>query len=409
MRGPVKKFRATVATVLALAAVQSPARADTGLVGHWHLDEGGGSVAADSSGNGNNGEVLGGIGWVAGRFGSALRFDPSGGRVQIPDNATLEPISAVSAAAWVNSPHDPGDFRYVVAKGAAGCIAGSYGVYTGPNGGLDFYVSNNHGTAYARSPLAGTQVWDGRWHMVVGTYDGRFIRLYVDGTEVGSGTSHTGPLEYSLRDSNDLFIGDYAGCVQHVFDGTIDEVSVWRRAISADEVKSMYRAASQAPIGPGGQTTPGTPQPAPSGPTGSNGPKSGSPAIVHLAVSPSRFALSRSHGQRPRHRVLGTTISYTDTQAAVSTLSMSLRHHGIFNGRRCTQPPRRKPRRHTRRCVFYVQVESLRHVDRAGQNSLRFLGLPRRLLPPGSYQLAVTPRVRGQVGRTVTVRFTVIA
>ena len=59
------------------------------------------------------------------------------------------------------------------------CAAASYGLYTGPNGGLEFYVSSSRGTVYVRSPDAGAGVWDGGWHMVVGTYDGNTVRLFV--------------------------------------------------------------------------------------------------------------------------------------------------------------------------------------------------------------------------------------
>jgi hypothetical protein len=80
-------------------------------VGEWKLDEGSGTRAADSSGSGNDGAVSGGATWVAGRSGAALSFDGTTGRVRVPDNSTLEPVSTVSVGAWVKHDHSPGAYR----------------------------------------------------------------------------------------------------------------------------------------------------------------------------------------------------------------------------------------------------------------------------------------------------------
>lgn len=106
----------------------------------------------------------------------------------------------VTVSAWVKSATAPGNFKYIVAKGASGCIAAAYGLYTGANGGLEFYVSSNGGLTYAISPDAGTGIWDGNWHSVVGTFDGSEVNLYVDGKEVGTGTSDATAIAYGPAD-----------------------------------------------------------------------------------------------------------------------------------------------------------------------------------------------------------------
>lgn len=70
------------------------------------------------------------------------------------------------------------------------------------------------------------------------TYDGQFVRLYVDGAEVGSGTPGSGPIVYNLPTYNDLYLGSYEfqqGCTGG-FRGDIDEVAIWSRALTASEV-----------------------------------------------------------------------------------------------------------------------------------------------------------------------------
>jgi hypothetical protein len=226
---------------MVVLAVAAPASASTGLSGWWPFYEGSGTTAHDLSGNHDNG-TINGAQWTTGYFGSGLSFNGNGANVDVPDSSGLEPSTAVSVTAYVKANGSPGDFDYIVSKGAMGCIAASYGLYTGPNGGLMFYVDNSDGSSYTRSPDAGTGIWDGNWHFVVGTYDGNAVHLYVDGTEIGSGTPNTGPLGYGDSTSNDLFIGHYPGCSGLDFSGSIDEPTVWNRALSAAAIHTGYLA-----------------------------------------------------------------------------------------------------------------------------------------------------------------------
>ena len=123
-------------------------------------------------------------------------------------------------------------FAYLISKGGQGCQAASYGLYSGPNGGLAFYVSQNQALSFTRSPDAGTGVWDNNWHFAVGTYDGSAVRLYVDGRQIGNGTPLSGSIGYGLPDNNDLFFGSYPTCGGLNFVGAIDEPTVWTRAFS---------------------------------------------------------------------------------------------------------------------------------------------------------------------------------
>jgi hypothetical protein len=119
----------------------------------------------------------------------------------------------------------------VVSKGALQCEAASYGLYTGANGGLSFYISN--GMSFTLSPDAGADVWDGRWHVVSGSFDGTTVRLHVDGEEVGSGSPSTVTTTYGLPEDR-FFIGDYRGfCGTPLgFVGDIDAVAVLQDVVN---------------------------------------------------------------------------------------------------------------------------------------------------------------------------------
>lgn len=212
------------------------ASASTDLAGLWTLDEGSGQVARDYSFSGNRG-VLGSTSlpdvhdpawislpsltrWVPR---AALRFNGAQ-RVRVANAPSLEP-DGVTVVARVRST-GPGVYRYIAAKGALSCLTASYGLYTGADGGLRFYVSD--GSAYTLSADAGTGVWDGRWHTVVGAFDGDSVRLVVDGTEVGSPVAAPLEIGYGLPDDQGFQLGDYAGSCGRVwgFVGDIDAAAV---------------------------------------------------------------------------------------------------------------------------------------------------------------------------------------
>ncbi len=232
------KVATGLATAILLTAA-APAGADLLPVGAWPLNEGKGTVAYDYSGRHDNGSVEGLAQWTRGRFQGALGFNGDDAAVNVPDSPVLEPAS-VSVSAWIDASASPGSYRYVVAKGANGCFSASYGLYTGSTGGLEFYVSTDEGLSWTVSPDAGRGEWNGQWHNVVGTYDGSSVRLYVDGRQVGSGTPDTAPIAYGLPTSNDLAIGDYPWCPASDFNGTIDEVKVFNRALGPQEIGLGY-------------------------------------------------------------------------------------------------------------------------------------------------------------------------
>src|SRR5210317_31999 len=74
--------------------------ADPSLFGWWRFEEGSGTTAYDSSGNGLDGELIGGVTWTQGRFGGGIELDGTSGYVSVPEfELTTDSITFVS---WVN-------------------------------------------------------------------------------------------------------------------------------------------------------------------------------------------------------------------------------------------------------------------------------------------------------------------
>jgi hypothetical protein len=395
------------AALLMLGLTASTASANTGPVGQWPLNEGGGNIASDSSGYGDNGAILGAASWTNGPDGAALNF-AGGGTVRIPDAPQLEPSSTVSVAAWVARQGSPGTYKYILAKGGNGCIAASYGLYSGASGGLQFYVSRGHGTTYALSSDAGSGVWDGRWHLVVGTFDGTTIRLYVDGAEVGSGTVYPGPIEYSLSGANDLFVGAYPSCRNRDFDSTISEVRIWNRALSATDVYAL--TATNQPPPTGGSTLPSTVAPnnltpAPNGSGGGAGTgtpaPSNRPVLSTVTLSVSTITIGPGSSGHPT-----PVIVYNDSDSSRVAFTI-LQVQSKQAQTRCVKAARQLHHSTMEYCPRLVALGRFVHQDHAGRNAVRF---PRALTPaPGKYVLEVTPNLNGRVGNTVVIRFQVVA
>jgi concanavalin A-like lectin/glucanase superfamily protein len=252
-------WRSTTAAALAgltlLLATQAAVAAESDGLARWPMDEGTGQVAADVSGNGHHARLgrLAGAdpsdpGWVPGRSGTALRFVGAQDQfAEIGQPGTLAPGS-VTVEAWVRRAGTPGEWRYVISKGSQGCNFSSFALYSGGGGGLSFYVAD--GGRYVASPEAPQErVWDGGWHYAVGTYDGQHVRLYLDGSEVGSGSPTGLSIDYGLGTPG-AFIGTYRGGCDLPFTGDVDEVAIRDRALGAAEIAELARRSGARPIPP---------------------------------------------------------------------------------------------------------------------------------------------------------------
>lgn len=217
----------------------SPAQAGSyfDLAGYWPMEEGRGQKVNDFSLHGNHGQLgsttatdANDPAWI--RLPSflfphsALRF-AGDDYVRVADAPSLEP-DGVTVTVRLRSTA-PGNFRYILGKGALACLNASYGLYTDGDGSPRFYVSD--GTTHAFSEDVAPSIWDGQWHTLVGDFDGDSVTLSVDGNPVGAATPAADlDIAYGLPDSDDLFLGDYAGpCPAEMgFSGDVDSAAVAR-------------------------------------------------------------------------------------------------------------------------------------------------------------------------------------
>ena len=222
------------------------AKADiaSGLVGHWTFDEGSGSTALDSSGNNSSGTISG-PSWATGRIGSALSFDGSNDYVRVPYKSNLQLYnSSFTFSSWIKSTDSDEGMIVVRDSGNNTYNEWYFGLnHNNLNGNLSIWDGSNwHATSSAN-------VNDGGWHMATITYDGSVIRMYKDGNLVATTSSVT--TNYSSTD--DIYIGGRNPALPRYFNGVIDDVRVYNRALSASDISELFVAAGTPP---GDSTTP---------------------------------------------------------------------------------------------------------------------------------------------------------
>jgi hypothetical protein len=213
----------TSATVTVTVATQLP----SGLVAAYGFNEGFGSTVADASGTGNTGTV-GGATWTTGKYGGALSFSGSSNWVTVPDANSLD-LNKFTISAWVKPAAAQSGWRTAVLKEipASGLAYALYVNGVSPSAPavyLDNGTEVGTGTGPSSLPV-------GAWSYVTGSYDGSTLRLYVDGvlkaSKASTGTTKTssGP----LRIGGNALWGEW-------FNGALDEIRIYNRALSATEV-----------------------------------------------------------------------------------------------------------------------------------------------------------------------------
>ncbi|GAA4612900.1 discoidin domain-containing protein [Actinoallomurus liliacearum] len=205
-----------------------PGRQDP--VGTWSLDEGTGGVAHDSTGS-HDANVIGSPAWVPGISGTALQFDGSGQYAQT-SGPVLDTTGSFSVSAWVRLDRT-GSFATAVSQDGA-VSSGFYLQYSAADNRLAF--STSEGRALSDQPPV-----TGRWCQVVGVHDadaGTYT-LYVDGVAQSTvwsqptGDAGDGPLAIGRAFSG--------GRNSDFWPGSVDQVQVWNRALTAADVAKHYR------------------------------------------------------------------------------------------------------------------------------------------------------------------------
>ena len=219
-------YAGPVATSTIQVTVDNSAPTPSGLVAAYGFEELTGTATTDSSGSGSTGTISGAARTVAGKYGRALSFDGVNDLVTVADAPGLDLSTGMTLEAWVRPTANTG-WRTVVTKEQVGNIV--YGLFSNsdtarPSG----IVSVGPAQDIARGPSA---LVLSSWTHLATTYDGAVLRLYVNGSLVVS-RNVSGAMPNS---SQPLQIGGNNVWAEW-FAGSIDEVRVYNRALTAAEI-----------------------------------------------------------------------------------------------------------------------------------------------------------------------------
>ncbi|HEY0712280.1 MAG TPA: LamG domain-containing protein, partial [Polyangia bacterium] len=217
--------------------IESPL--DDGLVGYWKLDDGRGTSVTDHSGNGSHGTVVNNALWTNDASSTvpiddagALVFDGSTQYVNIGTPAVLNFSGQITMAAWVKVTATDG-FRNVLDHGDSDSpsrdtflriVDGYYRVGT-------WYSPTD---TYAQYAVPGADV--GAWVHLVGVNDGSTWRLYRNGTQVATQAGSAGAYTATAN----WRIGAQGASATRFFSGRIDDVRIYNRGLSANEVAALH-------------------------------------------------------------------------------------------------------------------------------------------------------------------------
>lgn len=293
-----------------------------GLVGYWNYDEGSGTTAADSSGNGNNGTLINGPTWTAGKVGSgALVFNGANSYINAGSSASLDNIQnqgggGMTVSFWINPASNAAN--YILSKGPHSNLSGTWEITkssaTNP-ARVGFFKEGATDLNSSWNSVLTTGVWQ---HVVL-TWDGTMIAnglsLYKNGLLVAkSVTDGSSP---NSDAANNLFIGSSNG-TSGFLDASLDEVRIYNRVLTSQEIQDIYNdtgSGTTPPSQPSSDTT------APSVPTGLSA-NALSTSQVNLSwtastdnIAVTGYKIFRNGAQ------IGTSLatSYADTNLSAST------------------------------------------------------------------------------------------
>jgi len=202
----------------------------SGLVGHWKFNEKSGIIANDSSRYRNTGTLVGATHlpiWTD----KGIKFDGVDDYVNCGNNASLNITQAITVSVWVKP--IIGTQMNVVNHGVYN--TSGYYVAIGSSGNIRFLDKNLYGGGTLDSI---STIPNDTWSHVAITYNNSNVSIYLNGS-IDKVDAKTGKLSTPL---SNLLIGIYSSLSSEKFKGSIDEVRIYNRALSASEIKQNYEA-----------------------------------------------------------------------------------------------------------------------------------------------------------------------
>ena len=223
-----------------LALPAAPPTSVDGLVAEFAFEEGEGRKLVDTAGLEQRARAAD-VEWVNGHSGRGLRFADAGSAVRVSWRRSLNLDQAITLEAWVLPGPSSDESRIIIVKNDEYLLR----IDKAPEGGRVSFFVHVGSPAVTWEPRVSSEgpVAPGVWHHIAGTWDGQKLRLYVDGQLHGETdrTGHPNPNPYPVMVGN----FEYPSCHGGAFGGVIDEVRIYRRALSAEQARKRAQEGQQ--------------------------------------------------------------------------------------------------------------------------------------------------------------------
>jgi hypothetical protein len=226
-----RKLMCLACFVFVLSLAGAGQAQDPALVGWWTFDEGTGAIAADSSGNGNDGTLNGPVEWTdEGKIGGAMKFTGPYNYVQIQDSPSLDMTQEITIAAWIN-PSWTGNNRIMQKSSGGG--DNQYRLLKEWGDNMVFHLP---GLSPDRLEFVGLPPI-GEWTHLAAVYDRSRMIVYYNGEIAGEQES-----------SGNLGTSDGTLCIgtKHEtapagdeYNGMLDDVRIYNRGLSQSEISVL--------------------------------------------------------------------------------------------------------------------------------------------------------------------------
>jgi len=209
-------------------------------VAHWKLDETSGLIAEDSAGD-NDGNLINGPNWTTGLIDGALEFDGVDDYVNLSDNAVT--TTEFTVAAWANHYGLGGGWNMNVVFSQRDAGVGNNKcaiILKTEETGLAQAVAAIRSSIGSVQPLYAPKKDYNEWHHYAMTVDSTDFIFYIDGVEVNRTTNNQAGDYVTAIDYVDIGRAKSVEGTKSIFNGAIDDVIIYGRALSAAEIEGLY-------------------------------------------------------------------------------------------------------------------------------------------------------------------------
>ena len=232
-----------------ISIAQVPAYVPTnGLVSWWPFT----GNANDFSGNGNNGTVFYATLTTDrnNQLASAYNFDCSNGwdEIYIPYNSSFNsPTITISAWFYSSTLYCNGDAHAIIRRfqnGYNNPNGEAWGLTVGQNSSLDGFIKTQSPSNQGYLSSTGPGALSNQWVNVILSFDGTLLKQYINGQLYDTDSSPGFLLNITGNSGISIGVSDQANGHWAPFDGKLDDIGIWNRALTACEINNLYTSGS---------------------------------------------------------------------------------------------------------------------------------------------------------------------